>query len=163
MKHSRFMPTRKLVTAAVAAALIAGCASTPKQPAGSAEVRAKLTLLQSDTNLANRAPVALKDAETAVRAAESPEKDVQLAAHRLYLADRKVDTARALAETQAAEAERLTLNQSSEKARLDSRPREAVIITEPRSCAGVAGRSPRPALSRLARAETARDEQRLPP
>jgi outer membrane protein OmpA-like peptidoglycan-associated protein len=88
-------------------------------------VRAKLTLLQSDTNLANRAPVALKDAEAAVRAAESPEKDVQLAAHRLYLADRKVDTARALAETQAAEAERLTLNQLSEKARLDSRTREA--------------------------------------
>jgi outer membrane protein OmpA-like peptidoglycan-associated protein len=125
MKHSRFIPVRTLVTAAVAAALIAGCASTPKQPAGSAEVRAKLTRLQSDTNLANRAPVALKDAETAVRAAESPEKDVQLAAHRLYLADRKVDTARALAETQAAEAERLTLNQLSEKARLDSRTREA--------------------------------------
>lgn len=125
MNYSNFRPVRTVVAAAVAAALIAGCASTPRQPPGSAEVRAKLTRLQSDTNLANRAPVALKDAETAVKAAETPEKDAQLAAHRIYLAGRKVDTARALAETNAAEAERITLNQSSEKARLDSRTREA--------------------------------------
>ena len=125
MNYSNFRPVRTVVAAAVAAALIAGCASTPKQPAGSAEVRAKLTRLQSDTNLANRAPVSLKDAETAVRAAETPEKDARLAAHRIYLADRKVETARALAEISAAEAARITLNQSSEKARLDSRTREA--------------------------------------
>ena len=125
MNFSNFKPVRTLVAVAVAAALIAGCASTPKQPPGSAEVRSKLTRLQSDTNLANRAPIALRDAETAVKAAETPEKDLQLAAHRIYLADRKVDTARALAETNAAEAERITLNQLSEKARLDSRTREA--------------------------------------
>ncbi len=48
-----------------------------------------------------------------------------LAAHRVYIADRKVDTARALAQTQFAEAERTALNEQSEKARLDSRTREA--------------------------------------
>jgi len=124
MNHSNSMPVRTLIAAAVVAALIAGCASTPRQPMGSAEVRAKLTQLQSNTNLANRAPVALKDAESAVKVAETPQKDLELAAHRVYIADRKVDTARALAETSAAEAERVTLNQMSEKARLDSRTRE---------------------------------------
>ena len=125
MTNFNLNPVRTLIAAAVAAALIAGCASMPKQPLGSAEVRAKLTQLQANTNLANRAPVALKDAEAAVTVAEMPQKDLQLAAHRVYIADRKVDTARALAETSAAEAERVTLTQMSEKARLDSRTREA--------------------------------------
>jgi outer membrane protein OmpA-like peptidoglycan-associated protein len=135
MNRSKFFPARTLIAVAVAAALIAGCASTPQQPMGSAEVRAKLTQLQSNTNLANRAPVALKDAEIAVKAAETPQKDLELAAHRVYIADRKVDTARALAESSAAEAERVTLNQLSEKARLDSRTREVDRAKEDASMA----------------------------
>ncbi|MEO8064041.1 MAG: OmpA family protein [Pseudomonadota bacterium] len=116
-----------LISAALAAAIMAGCASTPKKPAGSEAVRAKLTSLQSDATLAGRAPVAIKDAEAAVRIAETSQKDLSLAAHRVYIADRKVDTARALAETKAAEAERVTLNEASERARLDSRTREADV------------------------------------
>ncbi|HEU5135702.1 MAG TPA: OmpA family protein [Steroidobacteraceae bacterium] len=118
-------PLRSIIAVAVAAALFAGCASAPTRPAGSAQVRAKLTALQSDPTLASAAPVAMKDAETAVTVAEMTEKDLALAAHRVYLADRKVDTARALAQTQAAESERKTLTEAGEKARLDARTREA--------------------------------------
>jgi outer membrane protein OmpA-like peptidoglycan-associated protein len=114
-----------LIGIAVAAALMVGCASTPMKPAGSVEVRAKLTALQSDPTLANGAPVALKDAESAVVQAEIVQKDLVLAAHRVYIADRKVDTARALAETHAAEAQRLVLTEKGEKARLEARTREA--------------------------------------
>jgi outer membrane protein OmpA-like peptidoglycan-associated protein len=57
--------------------------------------------------------------------AEMTEKDLVLAAHRVYLADRKVDTARALAETSFSEQERKALNEQAEKARLESRTREA--------------------------------------
>ncbi|MEO8018058.1 MAG: OmpA family protein [Pseudomonadota bacterium] len=127
MKTTHDQPVRSLIGAAVAAVLIIGCASTPKKPPGSEEVRAKLTALQADSTLANRAPVAIKDAEVAVKAAETSQKDLKLAAHRVYVADRKVDTARALAENSAAEAERVTLAQMSEKARLDSRTREADV------------------------------------
>jgi len=119
------VPFRSIIAVAVAATLFAGCASVPKQPAGSAQVRAKLTALRAEPTLANRAPVALKDAEGAVVVAEMTEKDLVLAAHRVYIADRKVDTARALAQTQFAEEERTALNEQSEKARLDSRTREA--------------------------------------
>jgi outer membrane protein OmpA-like peptidoglycan-associated protein len=105
--------------------LFVGCASTPMQPAGSAQVRAKLTALQGEPTLANAAPVALKDAEAAVSVAETPEKDLVLAAHRVYIADRKVETAKALAETQYSEAQRTALTEKSERARLDSRTREA--------------------------------------
>src|SRR5688572_10330410 len=123
MKSTNY--TRSMIGVAVAAALLAGCASAPMKPAGSAEVRAKLVALQSNTKLANGAPVALKDAEAAVIVAEMPQKDVALAAHRVYIADRKVDTARALAETQAAEEQRIVLTGIGEKARLDARTREA--------------------------------------
>jgi outer membrane protein OmpA-like peptidoglycan-associated protein len=125
MNSTAFTPFRSLIAVAVAATLFIGCASVPKQPAGSEQVRAKLTALQSEATLANRAPVAVKDAEGAVKIAEMTEKDLVLAAHRVYLADRKVDTARALAETNFFEQERTKLVEQAEKARLDSRTREA--------------------------------------
>ena len=125
MKNSGNFPIRSMIAVAVAGAIFAGCASVPKKPAGSEAVRAKLTALQSDTSLANSAPVAMKDAETAVVVAEMAQKDLVLAAHRVYIADRKVDTARALAQTQAAESERKALVETGERARLDARTREA--------------------------------------
>ncbi|MDQ1242364.1 MAG: hypothetical protein QG550_1615, partial [Pseudomonadota bacterium] len=64
---------RTLIAAAVAAVLLAGCAAAPAAPEGASEVRAKLTQLQSDSNLASRAPVAIKEADAAVRTAEQPE------------------------------------------------------------------------------------------
>lgn len=120
-----FNTSHSLIAVAVAAVLAVGCASAPKMPAGSEDVRAKLTSLQSDSTLAAQAPIAIKDAEAAVSQAETIQPDLALAAHRVYIADRKVDTARALAETKAAEAHRLELNEQSEKARLDARTREA--------------------------------------
>src|SRR5581483_1444606 len=47
------------------------------------------------------------------------------AAHRVYLADRRVDTARALAETRFAEDQRAELVAQRESARLDARTHEA--------------------------------------
>jgi outer membrane protein OmpA-like peptidoglycan-associated protein len=117
--------SRTLVATAVAAALITACASVPVKPAGSAEVRSKLTQLQANADLANRAPVAMKDADAAVRAAENPQADKSLAQHLVFMADRKVDTARALAATSLAEDQRATLSQQREKARLDARTHEA--------------------------------------
>lgn len=129
MKRTDYLKTKSAIAitviVAVAASFLSGCASVPKHPLGSEQVRAKLTSLQGDASLANGAPVAMKEAEAAVVDAERTEKDLVLAAHRVYIADHKVDTARALAETRFAEQERTALNQQSEKARLDSRTFEA--------------------------------------
>ena len=70
---------------------------------GADKVRADLGQLEANPQLASRAPVALKEAEDAVAAAEVPQKDAALSAHLVYLADRKVQTARALAEAHVAE------------------------------------------------------------
>jgi outer membrane protein OmpA-like peptidoglycan-associated protein len=124
MNTTNYTWRRSLVGAAIAAALLAGCAAAPVQPEGSREVRAKLVALQGDANLATRAPVAIKDAEAAVTRAELVQPDLVLAAHRVYIADHKVDSARALAETRFAEEERVALAAQSEKSRLDARTRE---------------------------------------
>jgi outer membrane protein OmpA-like peptidoglycan-associated protein len=116
---------KTLVATAVATVMLSACATAPSKPNGASEARNKLTQLQSDTQLANRAPLAMKDAEAAVRLAEQPQVDKDLSAHRIYLADRKVDTARALAETSLTEDQRGALTAQRENARLDARTREA--------------------------------------
>ena len=122
----QFVTIRKtLVATAIAAALLAGCASAPVAPEGAAEARLKLTRLQSDPTLADRAPLAIHEAAAAVQIAEQPEADKALAAHRVYLADRKVETARAQAETRLAEDQRVALNAQREAARLNARTQEA--------------------------------------
>jgi outer membrane protein OmpA-like peptidoglycan-associated protein len=124
-KYRDVILRRTLVASAVASLLLTACTTAPVKPDGAAEARVKLTQLQSDKNLASRAAAAIKDAETAVRAAEQPEADKELAANRVYLADRKVDTARALAETSFAEDQRAVISSQRDSARLDTRTREA--------------------------------------
>ena len=118
---------KTLVATTVASILLAACAAAPLKPDGAAEARVKLTQLQSDPNLANRAPVAMKEADSAVREAEQPQVDKDLGAYRVYIADRKVDTARAQAETSLAEDQRAALSADRDKARLDARTHEADV------------------------------------
>jgi len=119
------MVGRALIATTVAAVLLSACAAAPLKPDGAAEARNKLTQLQSDPNLASRVPMAMKEADTAVRTAEQPQADKELGAYRVYLADRKVDIARAQAETSFAEDQRTALSAQRESARLDARTREA--------------------------------------
>lgn len=116
---------RTAIALAVASALVVACASVPMKSAGAIDARTKLVQLQANPDLASRAPVAMKDADAAVRAAETPQTDQALAAHLALIADRKVETARALAQTALAEDQRPALTEQREKARLDSRTHEA--------------------------------------
>ena len=125
--HSRVNLARTLIAAAVASALLAACAVAPVKPDGAAEARNKLTQLQSNPNLANRAPVAVKEADAAVRAAEQPQADKELGEYLVYMADRKVEIARAQADTSFAEDQRAALSAQRDKARLDARTHEADV------------------------------------
>jgi outer membrane protein OmpA-like peptidoglycan-associated protein len=117
---------RSLIATAVASILLTtACSTAPVKPDGAADARVRLTQLQSDPNLATRAPVEIKAADAAVRAAEQPELNKELAEHRVYMADRKVDTAKALAETRFAEDQRVVLTAQRDRARLDARTQEA--------------------------------------
>jgi len=123
--NSNLKFSRTLVAAAVASLMLAACATAPVQPPGSAEVRSKLTQLQADPNLGSRAPLAIKEADAAVLMAEQPQPDTELAQHRVFMADRKVEIARAQAQTRFAEEQRTAYSQQRESARLAARTREA--------------------------------------
>jgi outer membrane protein OmpA-like peptidoglycan-associated protein len=110
---------------AVAAVLAAACSSVPTQPEGLDAVRGKLSRLQSDPQLSSRAPVAIKEAEAAVRTAETPTKDLESSRHLVFVADRKVELAEAQAQTRLMEDQRKGLSEQQQTARLDARTREA--------------------------------------
>lgn len=108
-----------------ACAVLAACSASPTRPPGADDARGKLTQLQSDAQLASRAPVAIKEAEVAVAAAEVPRQDGALGHHLVVMADRKVDIAAAQAQSRLLEDQRKTLSEQRESARLDARTREA--------------------------------------
>jgi len=116
-----------LTAALVLSATLAGCATTPRSPAGAEEVRAKLSRLQSNPDLSTRAPIAIKSAEAAVLLAEQPEskQDPDLGPHRVYMAEQAVEIAIAKATTRFAEDQRAGLSEARSKARLTARTREA--------------------------------------
>src|ERR1700683_188695 len=132
---------RTLIATSVASVLRAACAAAPLKPDGAEEARNQLTQLQSDPNLGSRAPLAMKEADAAVTTAEQPQPDKELAAYRVYLAERKVATARALAEARLGEDQRAAISAQREKARLDARTREADVAENQVATARIAAAS----------------------
>lgn len=104
---------------------LSGCSSAVVKPDGSYAVRQKLTALQADANLTNRAVLPVQQAEAAVLAAEQPTKDKALASYRVKLADKKVEIAKAVAQTNYLDEQYKTLGAQQADARLDSRTQEA--------------------------------------
>src|SRR5579885_2856870 len=89
--------------AAAAAAMATACATNPPNPAV-ADARAQLSALESDPQVASAAPLALKDAEDAVAAAEQAQhRSNGSVDHYVYLADRKIEEARVLAQGKISE------------------------------------------------------------
>ena len=105
--------------------LLYGCAAPLTAPEGAATARSKLTQLQSNAELANLAPVEIKEADAAVVAAEVPRKNTAYATHLVLIADNKVNIAQARAQSRLYEDQRQALSEQSEAARLNARTLEA--------------------------------------
>ena len=94
---NRNTPPRKslmafgVMCALLALALLSACSASPTKPDAADSLRSRLTQLQSDPELASRAPLAIKDADIAVSAAEKPQADKAAAAHLVFMADRPSD------------------------------------------------------------------------
>ncbi|MDO9452346.1 MAG: OmpA family protein [Stagnimonas sp.] len=125
-KISNFFSRATLIGAASAAVLLASCA-TPIKPDGADATRAELSALQNDPKLAVLAPVAIQEAEAAVRVAETPTEDSAAGQQAVYVAQSKVAIARAQAERRLAEDNVKTLGEQRGEIRLDARTREAEI------------------------------------
>ncbi len=153
----------------IATFTLGACASAPTSPQGSAEVRSKLTALQNDPELAPRARVQIREAEAAVREAEEPisrkvaKKDEGLGEHRVFMADRRVEIARAVAVRQLAEDQRKRLGEERDQARLQARTIEADRArSDAERARAETGRAQSEAeAARLARAESSAESQRM--
>lgn len=125
--HRQTMRGGVFAALVLSAFLLAACATSPTSPDQAAELRSRLTTLQNDPNLAERARTELREAEAAVRLAEQPlpAAEAQLAEHRVYMADRKIEIARAKATTRYLEDQRAQFGEERDAARLEARTREA--------------------------------------
>lgn len=74
-----------------------------------ARIRAGLLTLRSDPLLADRVPTEIVEAEALLRKADASQHDRINGPHRIYIAERRVEQVRALAELRALEAEYETL------------------------------------------------------
>lgn len=83
----------------------AACGTAPKQNLALQQVRMQLDELKSDQDLAGYAPLALGEAERALRQAETATGDDTYRIHLVYMADRRIQIARAVAQRAQMEAE----------------------------------------------------------
>lgn len=174
--HRVFQQVRRgsLMIALVSTSLaVTSCAMAPESPQGAAQARSKLVALQSDPNLAGRARVEFREAETAVSIAEQPlpEADAALGKHRVYVAERKVSIAEAKAATRYAEAQREQFGERRDAVRLQARTHEVgaaraeterarSAATEARSETAMARSAATEARSEMAMARSAATEAR---
>lgn len=126
--HTRLL---KGVVMPIAVLAIAACTTVPTprvDPA--APARARLIELQSDAKLSTRAPVAIMEAESAVRAAEAPQEDAGLEKHLVFVAEHKVDIAWARAERRFYEDQHVALRRERDQTRLDARTAEVKFAND---------------------------------
>jgi outer membrane protein OmpA-like peptidoglycan-associated protein len=116
------------IKAVVAAALLAGCASTPPADDTLNSARASVGAAQSDPQVLRFARTELDEASRSLTAAEGLWQrgaGSQEIAHQAYLSQQQARTARELAQSRAAEAELANAAQQRERVVLESRLREA--------------------------------------
>ena len=78
--------------------LLSACVATPKKDLALERVRAELDSLKSNPELAGYAPLALGEAERALRNAELATGDDLYRSYLVYMADRRIQIARTMAE-----------------------------------------------------------------
>lgn len=91
------MNARKIMVLLMLSAVLAGCQSAPKKDLALERVRNQLQQLESDEALSGLAPLAVGEAERALRAAEQATGDVERQ-HLVYMAERRIQIARAMAQ-----------------------------------------------------------------
>ena len=115
----------KVLAITLLTTLLAACASNPKMDLALEQVRTQLEELKASPELANYAPVALGEAERALRAAETSGGDETQRVHLTYMADRRIQIARAVAQREQLEVELKTLEEEHSRILLQASRMEA--------------------------------------
>jgi outer membrane protein OmpA-like peptidoglycan-associated protein len=91
-------------------ALLAACTTAPKKDLALEQVRAQLDELKANEELAGYAPLALGEAERALRTAETSTGNDTYRIHLIYMADRRIQIARTVAQHEQLEDEYIRLS-----------------------------------------------------
>ena len=91
-------PALRLLTVLFIVTFMISCGTAPKKDLALEQVRAQLDELKSNEELAELAPLALGEAERALRQAETATGDDTYRIHLIYMADRRIQIARAVAQ-----------------------------------------------------------------
>jgi len=95
----------RIMAIAAVVILLAACATSPKKDLALERVKAQLQELQANEELAGYAPLALGEAKRALRQAETASGDKTYRIHMIYMADRRIQIARATAQNEQMEDE----------------------------------------------------------
>ncbi len=114
-------------TIVLSSLILLACATAPATSPAAMAVRDKLNTLQRSPEMASNARTELRDAEAAVELAEQPlaKDQAALSEHLVYLADTKVEIARAKGAARLAESKRSLMGEERDAARLAARTLEA--------------------------------------
>lgn len=111
---------------------LAACATQPKENIAISNLRDELDALRSDSELAALAPLAITEAERAVRAASEPGLKEEEQAHRVLIAEKRIEIARSeamharsKAELETLESRRTTLLLRASRLEVEQARREA--------------------------------------
>ena len=104
------MKTLLRFSAVTVLALLAACTTAPKKDLALEQVRAQLDELKANEELAGYAPLALGEAERALRTAETSSGNDTYRIHLIYMADRRIQIARTVAQHEQLEDEYIRLS-----------------------------------------------------
>jgi outer membrane protein OmpA-like peptidoglycan-associated protein len=96
---------QRLTLAMFMTVAFAACTTAPKQDLALEQVRSQLNELKSNPDLSGYAPLALGEAERALRQAETAQGDQTHRIHLIYMADRRIQIARTVAQREQLEVE----------------------------------------------------------
>ena len=105
------MSTVIRILVAVALLALAACTTAPKKDLALEQVRTQLDELKANEDLAGYAPLALGEAERALRQAETATGNDTYRIHLIYMADRRIQVARAVAQREQLEEELVRLGE----------------------------------------------------
>jgi outer membrane protein OmpA-like peptidoglycan-associated protein len=100
-----------LIAGAGALLLLTACETAPKKDLALEQVKNQLAELQADESLSRYAPLAIGEAERAIRQAETTAGSDAQRAHLVYMADRRIQIARAIAQHEQLQEESIRLGE----------------------------------------------------
>lgn len=121
---------RRILFSVTVTLVMLACTSVQPRFSGADEVRARLSQLESNQDLASQSPLAMKEARDAVLQAEQRQKDPAMSDHLVFIAQRKVDIAETESKKLYLEEQRSEMSAKRDAMQLQARTNESKMAKQ---------------------------------